>query len=422
MSKELIFAAAGNAGGGAEFLYDDNFEDYLISEVTVNVDDVFTSPTDTDQDPIILTPQSQFKNPTTGYIKQRSQVGSYVRFDSNKMFLSFEDEISNTDVSAVIEIDFDSGSYTTLINNSDWNNQAPNNLRYIEGGDYIWMSRGAGNAALGYNLSTNSTFTFTPPATASNGNKSRFQDPTLESLHEGCYTTHGTSYDLWTFQKSSTGYLTENISTYFNSSVGVSFRLWTPIYFDDDYVFWFDNERTGYSTKGSTNSQPLSGYNILASSTGVANNASNGDTWAFSDTSTYCDIWNNTYVYNTNPADSNYRLYRRLYVNAGTPTFTSWEDPLSSLRPAASGSYAQFSDIYSAGTTDYQVANIYVYDGATSTGVTALYKMTDTTTFDGPYTYPDLTGWIIRYIDAKTIWAYQIVDDKTFKVRLYRTA
>lgn len=418
---KALQAAAGNAGS-AEFLYLDNFEQFLIGEVTVDVDTVFTSPTDTDQDPIVVAPQSNLTNPTTGYVKQKSPSGTYVFLNSNRAFVSFEDEIANTDVSAVIDVDFDAQSFSTCINNASWANTNPSNLRYVEGATYFYISNGAGNAPIGYNLTTNATFSWTPPTTASNANDSRFQDPTLNSLHEGCYTTNSTTYDLWTFQGSSTTVLTENVSDYFNSAVGVNFRHWSPVHFDDSFVFWVDNERIGYSAKGVSNSTPVSGYNILANSTGVSPNPDNGDTWAFGYTNAYSDIWGNTYLYNTNSSDPNFRRYRRLYNNSGTATFTSWEDPLASLRPATSGSYAVFSDIYSAGTPDYQVASITIYDAATATSTTSLYKMTGTTTFDGPYTAATLAGWSLRYVNAKTIFAHQVVDNKTFKVRLYRAS
>jgi hypothetical protein len=420
---------------GDEFLTTYNYENYLVSSVTVNVDDVFSTATDQSGSPVVQYPATRYQYnryaPGEWFERTAASYGSFMFNSSNRALVGFESDISSTDVAALIDVDFDNQTYTTLLNDTNFTSTGFNNLRYVEGGSHVFVSAGSGNQPGGYNFSTQSAFTPNLPASAGNNNSTRFYDPILNAVHEGSYVTHNETYDLWTFQANNATLQTEDASSYFNSNVGVTFRHWVPISMDEDYIYWIDNNRVGYSEKGPTVNDTIGDgtYTILSSNAfGVDDSGSNGDSWAFSESECLPDIFGNIWIYNSNSSDPDYKKYRRLYRDptTGVPTATTvWEDPLAAFVPQSDGSYAYFYRFDSVGRPDWQIVTLRIYDAATGLTWFPKYKIYSGGTpsssaynyvFEGPYGL-DLPG---NEIDGKTLFNRTVDSLTQFTVTLHR--
>lgn len=420
-----------------EFLTTYNYENYLVSSVTVNVDNVFSTATDGTANPVVQYPATRYQYnryaPGEWFERTYAGNGSFMFNSSNRALVGFESDISATDVAALIDVDFDNQTYTTLLNDSNFTSGGFNSLRYVEGGNYVFASAGSGNSPGGYRFDTQSAFTPSFPSTASNTNSTRFYDPILNAAHEGSYYTNNTTNDLWTFQANTATILTDDASDYFTSSVGVGSRHWVPIAMDQDYIYWIDHQRVGYSEKGSTVNDTIEDgtYTILSSTAfGVANNPSNLDTWAFVEANCYPDIFGNIWIHNTNSADTNYRKYKRIWRDptTGIPTVDSsstWEDPLASFVPESPGSYAEFYRFDSVGRPDWQIVTLKIYDEQPSVTWFPKYKIysggTPTSSpynyvFEGPYGN-DLSG---VEVDGKTLFNRTYDSPTQFTVTLHR--
>ena len=421
---------------GDEFLTTYNYENYLVSSITVNVDDVFSTATDQSGSPVVQYPypRYQFNRYAPGEWFERAYAtsGSFMFNNSNRALVGFESDISSTDVAALIDVDFDNQTYTTLLNDSNFTSGGFNNIRYVEGGSHVFVSAGSANSPGGYRFDTQSAFTPSLPGSAGNNNSYKFYDPILNSVHEGSYDTQNVATDLWTFQANTATVLTEDASDYVNQGVDVGQRHWVPISMDEDYIYWIDHERCGYSEKGTTVNDTITDntYTILASTTGIANNPGNNDTWAWRDSDCVPDIFGNIWMRSSNSADSNYNKYRRIYrdPSTGIPQITStsaWEDPLAAFIPQSTGSYAYFHRFDSVGRPDWQIATLYVYDAAAGISWFPKYKIYSGGTpsssaynyvFEGPYGL-DLPG---VEVDGKTLFNRTVDSLTQFTVTLHR--
>ena len=425
-----------------EFLHSENYTNYLVGEVTIDVDTVFSSNTDGSGVPVTQSPSSNYqyyrRAPGEWYSRTASQSGSFVFQNSNRALIGFESDISATDVAALIDVNFDTLTANTLLNNSNFTSTGFNNLRYIEGSNYLIVSAGAGNQKGGYNFDTNSSFTPTLlNYTASNGNGYRIYDAEFNALHESAFDAgNSTAHDMWQFLYDNSSVISEDVSSYFNSGVDVQVRKWSLISMDDDYVYWTDHERIGYSEKGtSINDVVVDGDYSNLGSTGIVNNPGNNDTWAWRQNDCWPDIWGNIWLRNSNSADPDYNSYRRIYRDSttGIPQYTTdaqWENPASQFTPSSTGSYAWIHSFYSVGRPDYQLCRVGIYDADDSSTVYPWFKISAVSTtptsspfqfnFEGPYESPSSGIGTTYVVDGKTALNREVVDNRTFKLRLYR--